>query len=89
MSVIGLAVIVNNYLTFMLWGIIISVFTQTKGKTIMFNIGDNVFVDDGRTMFEGILLNDENSDKARIQEIGDGENEGTILVGSWDFVEHC
>ena len=54
-----------------------------------FNIGDNVFVDDGYSMFEGILLNDETSNKARIQEIGDGENEGTILVGSWDFVEHC
>lgn len=54
-----------------------------------FNKGDNVFVDDGRSMFEGILLNDETSPNAKVQEVGDGENEGTVLVGSWDFVEHC
>ena len=56
---------------------------------MQFNIGDNVFVDDGYSMFEGILLNDETSANARIQEIGDGVNVGTILIGSWDFVEHC
>ena len=55
----------------------------------MFKIGDNVFVDDGYLFFEGILLNDESSPVARIQEIGGSDGEGTILTGSWDFVDYC
>ena len=60
-----------------------------KRENKMFKIGDNVFVDDGYSMFEGVLLNDESSPVAKIQEIGGSDGEGTILTGSWDFVDYC
>lgn len=42
-----------------------------------------VYVDDGRSMFVGTLLNDESEMQARVRD----EDTGEILVGSWDFVE--
>ena len=47
------------------------------------NIGTKVYVDDGRSVFCGVLLNTEDDNQARIRD----DDTGDVLVGSWDFVE--
>lgn len=46
-------------------------------------IGSRVFVDDGRSCFEGLLLNDETTDLAEVLD----DDSGEVVRGSWDFVE--